>query len=258
MLYDAPGVYDLLFAERRDDVRWYRAIARGAAEVLEFGCGTGRITVSLADDGCVVEAIDLAPAMLAELEERRLDQPAKVRERIRPHLGDARYFSLGRAVPRVFFAFNGLAHCETLDDLAALFENVRRHLTPDGLFAFDVWVPDPGILAGATSESGRLRHPLTGAPCTVEERFQYDSLRQVLKTEVTFRPVQGFGERESYTLSQRMFFPEETMLMLRHFGFSVRWRSSRWDPPDDLSRTTVEVSAPDEHGAMLAYVCSLA
>ena len=49
MLYDSPRMYDLLFAEREDDVRWYTAVAGVPTEVLELGVGTGRI--ALPDEG---------------------------------------------------------------------------------------------------------------------------------------------------------------------------------------------------------------
>ena len=57
-LYDAPMVYDLLFDDRVDDVRFYAGLARGHARVLEYGAGTGRVTVPMARAGSCVVAVE--------------------------------------------------------------------------------------------------------------------------------------------------------------------------------------------------------
>jgi SAM-dependent methyltransferase len=47
-----------------EDHDYYRALAEGAAKVLDFGCGTGLLTRSLAAPGRVVIGIDPSPTML--------------------------------------------------------------------------------------------------------------------------------------------------------------------------------------------------
>lgn len=73
--------YDLEYRDYAEDVPFYLnyasvyADASGLAgsakpRVLELGCGTGRLLVSLAMDGCAVVGVDASAAMLAVAQER--------------------------------------------------------------------------------------------------------------------------------------------------------------------------------------------
>jgi len=256
MLYAAPGMYDLLFAEREDDVRWYTAVAGPPTDILELGIGTGRVALPLAELGHRVLGVDNAPAMIDAVQARRAEAPGPVRRRLEAHLGDATTLRLGRRFSRVFFPFNGLAHCMTLASLEAVFETVRAHLAPGGLFAFDVWIPEPTVLGETPLESGRFVHPRLGVPCTMREEFRYDALTQVLSTTVSVLPVAGHGPREDFTLAQKMFYPEETRLLLDRVGFDLVWRTPRWRPLPSPAEGPFDPCPDDALGAMLAYVCT--
>ncbi len=248
-LYADPRTYDLLFADRTDDVAYYRAVACG--RVLEYGCGTGRITLPLAAAGHDVTAVDPSSPMLARLAERLAETSLPVRH----VLGDATTLSLGERFDTVLFPFNGLAHVHDAAGLAAFFARVHDHLAPGGRFAFDLWIPEPRLLDGAVLESGRFDDPLTGEPVTLREEFSYDALAQVLTTRITLTPVLDPTAKRGWMLAQRQFFPEETRALLAAHGFDVRWRTTRWRPPTDLSVPGFDDAPLDERGAMLAYVC---
>ena len=256
-LYAAPGVYDLLFDDRTDDVRFYVALARGRGRALEYGAGTGRVTVPVARAGCAVVAVERAPAMLDGLRERLAAEGPDVRARVTPVAADAAALDLDERFELVMFPFNGLAHLHTAEALAAFFARVRRHLAPGGLFAFDLWLPEPRLLQGDVLESGRFVDPATREPVTLREEFAYDALTQVLTTQLTLSPVLDPAAARRWSISQRQFFPEETRALLAAHGLDLRWRTTRWRPPSDLSRRGLDVEAPDERGAMIAYVCAL-
>lgn len=256
-LYAAPGIYDLLFDDRTDDVRFYTGLARGHARVLEYGAGTGRVTVPLARAGSAVVAVEREPAMLAGLRERLDREPEEVRARVTVVAADATALDLGERFERVLFPFNGLAHLHAAEAQSAFFSRVRRHLAPAGLFAFDLWLPEPRLLQGDVLESGRFLDPTTREPVTLREEFAYDALSQVLTTCITLAPVLDPAAAQRWTISQRQFFPEETRALLAAHGFDLRWRTTRWRLPADLAGRGLDVEAPDERGAMIAYVCAL-
>ena len=256
-LYAAPGVYDLLFDDRTDDVRFYAGLARGHARALEYGAGTGRITLPLARTGCSVLAVEREPAMLDGLRERLSHEPDELRRRVATVLADATTLTLDARFERIFFPFNGLAHLHTAEQQEAFFARVRTHLAPGGLFAFDLWLPEPRLLQGDVLESGRFLDPTTREPVTLREEFSYDALSQVLTTRLTLIPVLDPESAQRWTISQRQFVPEETRALLAAHGFDLRWRTTRWKLPKDLSQRHLDVEAPDERGAMIAYVCAL-
>lgn len=255
-LYAAPGVYDLLFDDRTDDVRFYAGLARSAVRVLEYGAGTGRVTVPLARAGAAVWAVEREPAMVEGLRARLAAEPEDLRGRVTLLPGDATTLDLDERFDLVLFPFNGLAHLHTAEQQSAFFARARKHLAPGGFFAFDVWLPEPKLLSGETLETGRFLDPTTREPVTLREDFDYDALSQVLTTRLTLTPVLDRAAARQWTISQRQFFPEETRALLAAHGFELRWRTTRWRLPADLSRRELDDEPPDERGAMIAYVCS--
>ena len=225
--YADAALYDYEYRRRRADVQWYRDLARrvlgGAGSVLELGCGSGRVSVPLARDGHRVVALDQSQPMLDALEARRARLPAAVRERIEAVRGDLRDFALRRRFPLVIAAFNVLEHLYTRVELEACLRAVRRHLAPDGLFAFDVQLPDPAWLARDPDRRWartRFTHPTTGKRVWYSTSHDYDPVSQIAVIRLYYQPEDGGPER-AVLLSQRKYFPAELEALLAHSGLRV-------------------------------------
>jgi ubiquinone/menaquinone biosynthesis C-methylase UbiE len=68
---------------RRDDVPFYLArAAHCAGPILEMACGTGRVTIPLAEAGHEIWGFDLSPDMLQECHAKLVHLPAEVQQRI--------------------------------------------------------------------------------------------------------------------------------------------------------------------------------
>jgi len=255
VLYDSPRTYELLFADRSDDIRYYRALARGRSRVLEYGVGAGRVALPIAREEVPVTGVDASPAMLAALRARLEREVPAVRERVTVCEGDMRAWETDARFDLVTCPFNGVAHLYTREDFARFFARVRAHLAPGGHFAFDAWLPDPSLLRGTAIESPRFTHPDSGEAVTLREEFRYDPYAQVLSVTLTITPVLRPEGREVRTLTQRQLFPEETLALLDAHGFEVRWRTSTFRAPSDLGRAAVDLEPGDGRGELLAYVC---
>ncbi len=135
--------YDPVYAPRRADVAFYRALAQETGgPVLELGCGTGRALLPIAQDGLACVGLDGSPAMLEALRAKR--PPPTLRTVLAP----MQDFDLGPDRFRLIFsAFRPFQHLYTVQDQLACLASVRRHLMPTGVFAFDVFHPDLGRLA---------------------------------------------------------------------------------------------------------------
>lgn len=234
-LYTEPAYYRMLFRERTHDRAFYERVTRAGQTVLELGVGEGRMALALAEADRRVLGVDLSEDMLAALERRKKEHSPTVAARVTAMRGDARTLRLRRSFDRVIQPFNGLAHFHDPDSLAELLATVRAHLSPGGVFAFDVMLPDPRLLAGGASSVPRVEHPRTGRVCRVEERYDYDALRQVLTVTTTLVDRES-GDAQTLTLLLRQLFPQETLLLLEHHGFEV-------------------VERTEELGDSLGYVC---
>lgn len=102
---------------------------------LELAVGTGRIAIPLAARGLVVDGIDLSPQMVARLRAK----PGG--DRIAVTMGDFADVPVDGRYPLVFVVFNTLFNLLTQDDQVRCFENVAAHLTDDGVFVVEAFVP---------------------------------------------------------------------------------------------------------------------
>ncbi len=225
--YADAALYDFEYRRRRADVRWYRDLAArvlgGPGDILELGCGSGRVTVPLARDGHRVLALDQSAPMLAALEDRRARLAPALRARIEPVAGDLLGFSLRRRFGLIIAAFNVLEHLYTRVELDAALRAVRRHLAPGGVFAFDVQLPDPGWLArDPTRRWARTRftHPTTRERVWYSTSHDYDPVSQIALIRLYYEPENG-GAEQVVLLSQRKYFPAELEALITHAGLSV-------------------------------------
>lgn len=258
-LYDAPDYYAMMFDARRDDVAFYRSLADSASRercrpvrVIEYGAGNGRISLALAAAGHAVLAVENAPAMLRAFRERLSREPESTRRHVTLVEADALDLSLGERNDLLICPFNGLAHFETHAALTRFFDRVHEHLEVHGRFAFDVWLPNVSVLAGAQSRSPWLDDPRGDGRVRCIERFSYDPLAQVLTASLEIRDEQG-GLRDELVTRLRQFFPQETLSLLAQHGFTVTHRTTRFDEPHE--RASNQFDSTGVPGEMIAYVC---
>jgi SAM-dependent methyltransferase len=221
--------YDFAYRTRRDDVAFYRRLARQhGGPVLEVGGGSGRVAIPLAQDGLEVTVLDASEPMLARGRARAVEllDPA-ARRRLRFVQGDMRDFALRRKYPLVIAPFNVLLHLYEPDDFARCFRAVGRHLARDGRFVFDVRVPIPSELARNPDRvyKGRpFRHPTLGYRVEYDESFRYDPIKQVQHVTMRFHPGEGAprgAKSVEVLLTQRQIFPNELRALLALGGLKL-------------------------------------
>lgn len=147
-LYDQVPLYTA-----RQDVTFYLdAAKRSEGDVLEIGCGTGRILLPTAQAGIRITGLDGSPRMLERLKTRLLAEPAEVQERVTVVESDARHFDLGRTFGLITSPFRVFQHMIEIEDQLAFLRSVSRHLAPGGRFVFDVFNPRFDLLVTNRSE----------------------------------------------------------------------------------------------------------
>ena len=146
-----------LYRDRRD-ATFYVDLCRAAkGEVLELGCGTGRILIPAAEAGvhhhgpgssrasCWSDAGRSCPALAPE-----------VQKRVTLVEADMTNFSLGRTFALATVPFRPLQHLVSVEEQLSFLTCVHRHLEPGGKLALDVFHPDLTI-AGQPGQPGRDR-----------------------------------------------------------------------------------------------------
>ncbi|OHX17043.1 class I SAM-dependent methyltransferase [Chromobacterium sphagni] len=147
-------VYDL-FNGWGEDNDYYLGLLPRQGRVLDLGCGTGLLAVEMARSA-ELTALDPAAAMLAIARRR----PGA--DRVRWLEADARRFRLDGQFELICCTGHAFQVFLSAEDRRALWRSIKRHLAPDGVFAFETgnplaraW-PQPVVGAGRVD---RLSQP---------------------------------------------------------------------------------------------------
>jgi len=212
-------LYDLEY-DHDYDVLFWLSLAEGEADpVIEWGAGTGRIAIPLAEASHDVTAIEVSEEMAARGREKD--------EGVRWVLGDMRDAKAGRRFGLAVCAFNSFLCLLTVDYALSFLRNAREHLEPGGLLGIEVSAFSPEELAGENGGPA-LRHDFTReSPEGRLERFsisRYDPASQLLSMQLFYERYGVSGELESkraHDLDIRLTNRDELTLMLRLAGFEV-------------------------------------
>lgn len=223
------GVYDDLYPGY-DEAAIHRLadLTRGGS-VLELGIGTGRFALPLQGMGVEVHGIDAAPAMVAKLKAK----PGG--DRIPVTIGDFSQVGVEGEFSLIYVVFNTLFGLLTQEDQCRCFDNVARHLAPDGLFVVEAFVPDPIRIAETQSlrvngmEDGMLRI----------DASQIDVASQVITAQHVHLSSKGV---EIYPVKLRYIWPSEMDLMARLAGLRLRQRWGGWEQSAFTSASMKHVS----------------
>lgn len=245
--YEDPAYYDKTYARRSNDVAFYVELAKTArGSVLEYGCGSGRMTIPMARAGARVTGVDLSAPMLAKLKSALAGEDAETKKRVTLKQGDMRETKLRSKHALVICPFNAFLHLYTREDVERFLARVRAHLAPGGRFVFDVSIPDPEELSRKPERLCRTPpfvYPGIGR-VRYGERFDYEPLRQVLFISMEFEPESGAAAFMT-PLAHRQFFPRELEALLHYNGFAIEKELGDFDgKPTHESRMLVIFATP--------------
>lgn len=238
------SIYDKVYAKEQADVPFWQNLALDycgdGGEALELACGTLRVMLPVAAAGVRVTGIDESPFML-ELAQKKLDAaPPKIRARIAIQPGDMRTFELDRQFNLIYIPFNTLGILLTIEDQLAMLAQVKKHLAPGGVFAFDVFFPDVERLHGAVLSRWQLEMDESFPDGS---RVQRDLVREIdLRRQITFITWRNKEYQDQVLVREwltdlklRYFFAHELEHLLARAGFEIvhYWgnyeRQNFWD-----------------------------
>ncbi|HEY4593980.1 MAG TPA: class I SAM-dependent methyltransferase [Thermoanaerobaculia bacterium] len=207
-------VYDEWFGSCEEAAVDLLAELAGAGRVLELGIGSGLLALPLAARGIDLQGIDLSPAMVARLR----GKPGG--EAIPVTLGNFADVAAEGEFSLIFVAYNTFFALPTQDEQVRCFQNVAAHLTADGVFVLEAFVPQSANFTGGLKVTA-----------VTDERIglkvsEHDPVRQRLKSQ---HVVIRNQEIRLYPVEVRYAWPAELDLMARLAGLRLRHRWSDWN-----------------------------
>ena len=227
---EVAAIYDQTPRGDEDETITFLERLAGGGPALELAIGTGRIGLPLAARGVRVEGIDLSPAMVARLRAK----PGG--EQIPVTIGDFADVAVPGRYRLIYVVFNTLFNLLTQDDQVRCFQNVAAHLTDDGAFVVEAFVP---------TFLTRLRDDqyVDAEAITVDEvRLdvgRHDPVRQLLDESHVVLTRDGV---RLYPIVTRYAWPSELDLMARIAGLRLAHRWGGWGQEPFTAASTRHVS----------------
>jgi SAM-dependent methyltransferase len=225
-LYSDGRHYDLQNANFLEDIPFYlRQIQKYGQPVLELACGTGRITIPLAEHGVQITGLDVSQPMLSHAKKKALAGGADVQW----VQADCRDFRLNQKFHLIFIPFNSITHLHDLESLEALFSRVKEHLAPDGRFIIDVFKPRLDLLMRDPTKRypvARYSDPDGQGMVIVTENNSYDAAQQINRIRWYYKIG---SEERMVENNMRIFFPQELDGLLLYYGFTIEAKYGNYD-----------------------------
>lgn len=135
-ILEKPKLYNLLYQDVKEDINLYRTLLKDYNEIVEYGAGTGRITIPLAMEGKKIIAIDNEINMLMELQtkikELNLEKQVKIVN------ADMITYTQDKKVNCVIMpltVFNYIIDEEKQDECLA---NIHKYLNKNGILIIEL------------------------------------------------------------------------------------------------------------------------
>ena len=227
--FDDPPNYDLEEGERSAQrIEYYCELARSVGgPVLEIACGSRLVTIPIAAQGLDVTGVDLSRPML-----EHACKKAQARQlNIRWVEADARSFDLGTKYKFIYLTGNAFQAFLLRADQEALLVTVKRHLAPNGIFAFETRNPSGHDLTDQPEEEFDQSYvSVEGHQVSVYTTQRYDPLAQVMYWTSFRRWNDGERDHNREThIACRFTYPQELEALLHYNGFQVTQQYGNWD-----------------------------
>jgi SAM-dependent methyltransferase len=187
----------------------------GSGPILELGIGTGRIALPLAQRGLRVHGIDASPAMVAQLRAK----PGG--EQIPVTIGNFADMAVEGRFTLIFVVFNTFFGLLSQEDQVRCVQGVADHLTDDGVFVLEAFVPDlTRFDRGQRVEARQVATDHVRLDTSV-----HDPVQQRVMSQHVALSAQGI---RLYPVQIRYTWPSELDLMARLAGLQLRHRWAGW------------------------------
>ncbi|PYS35602.1 MAG: hypothetical protein DMF75_03105 [Acidobacteria bacterium] len=186
--------------KNRQDINFYVDAAKSVnGEVLEIGCGTGRVLIPTVRAGVRILGLEASGSMLSMCRKNLSKEPVEVQSRVIDLIeGDMRQFNLNRKFNLITIPFHPFCHLLTTEDQLRCLTTINHHLNNGGKLVFDLYTP--------------------------ASRFLSRNLdTQVIDMEIVFDIVwPGAREEElAHRFTFRYFWRSEAEDLLKRCGFAI-------------------------------------
>jgi len=217
LIYDA-NVYDGMNTDLTDLKFYQKWLPKDKnANILELCCGTGRLTIPIANEGYNISGVDITPSMLEQAKVKAAEDNLKI-DFIQ---ADIRSLELNNKYDLIFIPFNSIHHLYQNSDLFQALKVVKKHLKENGLFLLDCFNPNIQYIVEAEKEQKEIAEYKTkdGREVLIKQKMLYENKSQINRIEWHYFINDKFDSIQN--LDMRLYFPQELDSYLQQIGFKI-------------------------------------
>lgn len=205
--------------QRHDAVLWKKLANRFGGPILELGCGSGRITIPLAEQGYEVNALDISERMLFDLQEQTKHLP-----NIKTVQADMTDFSIDRKFNFAFIAYSSFQLLLTLQQQKDCLKSIHTHLNEGGILAMDI---APCICEGTDilreTHEYTAEYPVDDSTISMFTSYRIDRLNLIKHYKDRYVKIDAEGIRSEYNnkISLKECSIEYMTMLFESTGFEV-------------------------------------
>jgi len=230
---EAAKYYDLQKVPYNDIPFYMERVPSPDANILELGCGTGRVLVPLVEQCGYIHGLDISEAML-DICRKKLKKQNIPESKACVEIADITDFRLGRKFDLIIAPYRVFQNLETDDQIKGFFKCIRKHLAADGSCILNVFKPLRGREAlikewtGCEGENLYSDIIVKGKKITAHERrLGIDKEKCVIYPALVYREYDGdvLEDEQVLEIAMRCYWPDEFEKLIIDNGFEIinRW-----------------------------------
>ena len=230
-MYSNPIFYDLCTKKKKDDIPFYLFWANNCkGNILEIASGTGRLAGPLINAGYNYTGLDLSSTFI-DYTQKKYSQGDFI-------CGDMRNFSLDQQFDLIILPFNSFLHLLNENDMRACLKSIKKHLSSNGYFILDIFIPDPEFIYREPSKKYKemiIDHPSEGK-YTIWQTSKFDQQKEICSINWYFENTKKNIVYE-YQFVMNIIYPDTMDRVLTDAGFTINEKKGDYngDPFDEES-----------------------
>jgi ubiquinone/menaquinone biosynthesis C-methylase UbiE len=220
--YDAATTYG-------GDVEFYMEhIDKDNPTILELGCGTGRVTIPLANNCEFIHGVDISSAMLTVCKEK-IEESKLPKEQIKVELADITKLELNRKFGLIVAPYRVFQNLASDEETDGFFDVVKRHLAPGGACILNVFNPKSSaedLIAKWSAPNEQLEDETPHKDGVVKSYVVKSKITTeplVIHPTLIYRYFEGekLEEEVQFEVPMRVYYPDEFKKTIEDHGFKI-------------------------------------
>ncbi|MFP4499241.1 MAG: class I SAM-dependent methyltransferase [Vulcanimicrobiota bacterium] len=223
--------YDYFSVGLPGEKDFYVELAKNTrGEILELGCGTGRILIDIAKEGINITGLDISPEMLEKAWKKVKKLTQEMQKNIELIQGSMENFSLGKKFDLIIIPYRAFLHLLTSQQQKSALERIYNHLRPEGKLVLNFFDPCLETIASHLDKEEPSMEKITdfvlpsGNNVDVLCHRVYYPGDQILVEDRVFEESDSMGEvvkKGKSVLKLRWIYRFEMEYLLELCGFSI-------------------------------------